>query len=83
MNPITRTEQFLAAAAGEYDGGLPEPVTRLEHYLSKIKTVGDHLQSEIDVQGGLQIMEKLPEARAGAASARLAAGLVADLRPRV
>ena len=26
---------------------------------------------------------KLPEARAGAASARLAAGLVADLRPRV
>ena len=57
MNPITRTEQFLAAAAGEYDGGLPEPVTRLEHYLSKIKTVGDHLQSEIDMIAGMVEVE--------------------------
>ena len=37
MEPITRREIYMAAAAGEYDGELPEPVTRLEYYLKKIK----------------------------------------------
>lgn len=37
MEPITRGEKFLAAAAGEYSGKLPEPVTRSEYYLKKIK----------------------------------------------
>lgn len=36
MEPITRDEMFLAAAAGEYDGELPEPVTRNEYFLKKI-----------------------------------------------
>ena len=29
MEPITRSEIYMAAAAGEYDGELPEPVTRI------------------------------------------------------
>lgn len=37
MEPITRDELFMAAAAGEYSGKLPEPVTRSEYYLKKIK----------------------------------------------
>ena len=37
MEPITRSEIYMAAAAGEYSGELPEPVTRLEYYLKKIK----------------------------------------------
>ena len=37
MEPITRDEMYLAAAAGEYSGELPEPKTRLEYYLKKIK----------------------------------------------
>lgn len=36
MEPITRGEKFIAAAAGEYSGELPEPVTRLELYWQKI-----------------------------------------------
>ena len=36
MKPITRLEQFLATAAGEYDGELPAPITRQEQYLKKI-----------------------------------------------
>lgn len=28
---------YLAAAVGEYSGELPEPKTRLEYYLKKIK----------------------------------------------
>lgn len=36
MDPITRGEMFLAAAAGEYDGELPAPITRQEQYLKKI-----------------------------------------------
>ena len=37
MEPITRDEMYLAAAVGEYSGELPEPKTRLEYYLKKIK----------------------------------------------
>ena len=36
MEPITRSEIYMAAAAGEYDGELPEPVTRQERYWKKI-----------------------------------------------
>ncbi len=36
MEPITRDEIFMAAAAGEYEGGLPTPVTRPEFYWQKI-----------------------------------------------
>ena len=40
MEPITRGEMYLAAAAGEYSGELPEPETRLEYYLKKIAENG-------------------------------------------
>ena len=36
MEPITLDEIFMAAAAGEYDGELPEPVTRFQYYMKKI-----------------------------------------------
>ena len=36
MEPITRSEIYMAAAAGEYDGELPEPVTRSDKYWVKI-----------------------------------------------
>ena len=35
MDPMTRSELFMAAAAGEYSGELPEPVTRSEYYWQK------------------------------------------------
>ena len=40
MNPITRGEIFLAYAAGTYEGDLPTPQTRAEHFL---KDIGDRL----------------------------------------
>ena len=36
MDPMTRSEIFMAAAAGEYDGELPTPVTRSEQWLKKM-----------------------------------------------
>ena len=36
MEPMTRSEIFMAAAAGEYNGTLPEPRTRVEYWLKKI-----------------------------------------------
>ena len=36
MVPITRGEIYMATAAGEYSGELPEPVTRQERYWKKI-----------------------------------------------
>ena len=36
MEPMTRSELFMATAAGEYDGELPEPVTRFQYYMKKI-----------------------------------------------
>lgn len=36
MELITRSEIYMAAAAGEYDGELPEPVTRSDEYWVKI-----------------------------------------------
>lgn len=39
-NPISRKEIFLAAAAGEYPGKLPDPITREEKYLKAIAENG-------------------------------------------
>ena len=36
MEPMTRSELFMAAAAGEYDGDLPIPVTREDQYWQKV-----------------------------------------------
>lgn len=36
MKPMTRSELFMATAAGEYSGELPEPITRPEFYWQKI-----------------------------------------------
>ena len=36
MEPITRDEMFMATVAGEYDGEIPEPITRAELYWEKI-----------------------------------------------
>ena len=36
MEPITRDEMFMATATGEYDGEIPEPITRAEMYWEKI-----------------------------------------------
>lgn len=48
MEPITRSEIYMAAAAGEYSGELPEPVTRLEYYLKKIaeRAAADNIQPD-------------------------------------
>lgn len=48
MKPITRDEIFMAAAAGEYSGEIPEPVTRLEYYLKKIaeRAAADNIQPD-------------------------------------
>lgn len=50
MTPITRNEQFLASAAGEYSGELPEPVTRLETYLQKVCNRLDTIENQSDEQ---------------------------------
>ena len=34
MNPMTRSELFMATAAGEYSGELPEPITRSKMLLA-------------------------------------------------
>ena len=36
MFPVNRNEMYLASAAGEYEGDLPEPVTRKEIFLNGI-----------------------------------------------
>ena len=36
FKPRTRTEQFLAAATGDYTGELPKPITREQEYLAKL-----------------------------------------------
>lgn len=40
MTPKTNKEFFLAKAAGEYSGDLPNPITREEQYLAKIAQGG-------------------------------------------
>lgn len=48
MEPITRSEIYMAAAAGEYSGEIPEPVARLEYYLKKIaeRAAADNIQPD-------------------------------------
>lgn len=36
FKPRTRTEQFLAAATGDYTGELPKPITKEQEYLEKL-----------------------------------------------
>lgn len=50
MNPITRDEMFMATAAGEYDGELPEPLTRNEYYLHKVCERIDNIDKPTDSQ---------------------------------
>jgi hypothetical protein len=50
MTPITRSEQFLASAAGDDTGQLPEPVTRLETYLQKVCDRLDTIENQSDEQ---------------------------------
>ena len=76
--PITREEQFLAAAAGE-DVQTPEPITRTEQYLAKIaegggqvdpeeikQDVEDWLEDNIDPETGYVIDNTLSIANAAA-----------------
>lgn len=55
MNPITRQEQYLAAAAGEYSGSLPTPITREEMYLAKIAEGGGGTTDYTDLENKPQI----------------------------
>ena len=55
MNPITRQEQYLAAAAGEYSGSLPTPITREEMYLAKIAEGGGGTSDYTDLENKPQI----------------------------
>ena len=48
MEPITLDEIFMAAAAGEYDGELPEPVTRFQYYMKKIAEGSSVKPEDID-----------------------------------
>lgn len=50
MKPITRKEIFMAAASGEFDGQLPEPITRDEYYLTKVIKRFDNIDKPTDVQ---------------------------------
>ena len=50
MEPITRSEIFMAAAAGEYTGELPEPLTRNEYYLHKVCERFDNIDKPTDSQ---------------------------------
>ena len=49
MDPMTRSEIFMAAAAGEYDGELPTPVTRSEQWLKKM---ADRVNTGTGADGG-------------------------------
>ena len=48
MEPITLDEIFMAAAAGEYSGTLPEPVTRFQYYMKKIAEGSSTKPEDID-----------------------------------
>ena len=48
MEPITLDEIFMAAAAGEYDGELPEAVTRFQYYMKKIAEGSSVKPEDID-----------------------------------
>lgn len=48
--PITRTEMFLANAAGQSNGELPTPVTREDTYLNNICERLDNIDKPTDAQ---------------------------------
>lgn len=50
MIPITRTEMFLANAAGQSNGDLPTPVTREETYLNAVCERLDNIDKPTDTQ---------------------------------
>lgn len=50
MIPITRTEMFLANAAGQSNGDLPTPVTREETYLNAVCERLDNIEKPTDAQ---------------------------------
>lgn len=50
MIPITRTEMFLANAAGQSNGDLPTPVTREDTYLNNICERLDNIDKPTDAQ---------------------------------
>lgn len=50
MIPITRTEMFLANAAGQSYGELPTPVTREETYLNAVCERLDNIDKPTDTQ---------------------------------
>ena len=50
MIPITRTEMFLANAAGQSYGELPTPVTREDTYLNNICERLDNIDKPTDAQ---------------------------------
>lgn len=53
MEPITLDEMFMAAAAGEYSGTLPEPVTRFQYYMKKIAEGGSSVNPE-DIDAAIE-----------------------------
>lgn len=50
MMPITRTDMFLANAAGQSNGDLPTPVTREETYLNAVCERLDNIDKPTDTQ---------------------------------
>ena len=62
MEPITHDEIFMAAAAGEYEGELPEPVTRTEFYWQKIAQridAGGSVSPDADIVTEAELTEAL------------------------
>ena len=60
MNPKTNKEFFLAKAAGEYSGDLPEPITREEHYLKEIAESGCSCDAYTKAETDALLGNKLP-----------------------
>ena len=50
MIPITRTDMFLASAAGQSNGDLPTPITREEEYLNDVCKRFDNIDKPTDEQ---------------------------------
>lgn len=49
FKPRTRTEQFLAAATGDYTGELPKPITREQEYLEKLVALLSNGSGSVDL----------------------------------
>ena len=54
FKPRTRTEQFLAAATGDYTGELPKPITREQEYLEKLVRYAQELLQMLKWQNSRQ-----------------------------